>query len=171
MLPDGGEAPKQNVTDLKEAASAAGCRLESKKSTGRDHLDDPDERVKYPSNPPTSGKHYAVPTPDGAYGKAPEDTALVHTLEHGRVIVWFKPGLPKDSRANLKALFDEDTYQMVLTPRKNMEYDVAASAWNADPDPEGTGQLLACPKHGEKVFDALRTFRDEHRSNGPEPVP
>jgi hypothetical protein len=22
-----------------------------------------------------------------------------------------------------------------------------------------------------EVFDAIRTFRDEHRSNGPEPIP
>jgi hypothetical protein len=48
---------------------------------------------------------------------------------------------------------------------------VAASAWNRDPVPGGTGRLLLCKEMGPKTFDAIRTFRDEHRSNGPEPVP
>ena len=60
---------------------------------------------------------------------------------------------------------------MFLVPRPNMPYDVAASAWNAEPAPNGTGRLLLCDKYGPKVFDAIRSFRDEHRSNGPEPVP
>jgi hypothetical protein len=52
-----------------------------------------------------------------------------------------------------------------------MPFDVAASAWGHDPAPLGTGFLMGCPRYGDKVFDALRTFRDEHRSNGPEPIP
>ena len=32
------------------------------------------------------------------------------------MIIWFKRNLPEEQRANLKALFDEDTYQMVITP-------------------------------------------------------
>ena len=32
------------------------------------------------------------------------------------MIIWFKKSLPEDQRANLKALFDEDSYQMVLMP-------------------------------------------------------
>ena len=30
-------------------------------------------------------------------------------MEHGRVIIWFKRNLPADERADLKALFDEDS--------------------------------------------------------------
>jgi hypothetical protein len=95
----------------------------------------------------------------------------VHTLEHGRVIVWFKPSLPAEQRANLKALFDEDTFQMVLTPNDTMPYAVAATAWSREPVQLGTGRLLGCDTYNEKIFDAIRAFRDEHRSNGPEPVP
>jgi hypothetical protein len=127
--------------------------------------------VEYSTNPPTSGNHYITPADDAAYGEAPADEEVVHSLEHGRVIVWFKPGLPKDARANLKALYDSDTYQLLIVPRRDMPYDVAASAWNREPEPNGTGRLMGCPRYGDKVFDALRAFRDEHRSNGPEPVP
>jgi hypothetical protein len=30
---------------------------------------------------------------------------------------------------------------------------------------------MGCPDWNDKVPDALRTFMDEHRSNGPEPIP
>lgn len=171
-FPTGGSIPEQKVFDLDQAAAAAGCELKSNKATSRDHLQDPNQKVKYPQNPPTSGKHFAVPAEDGLYnGAPPEDTALVHALEHGRVIVWAKPSLPVAARQKLRALFDEDTYQMIFVRRSNMPYAVAATAWNRDPTPNGTGQLMGCPKWDDNVIDALRSFRDEHRSNGPEDIP
>jgi Protein of unknown function (DUF3105) len=172
VLPDGGSVPEQKEFDLETAAAAAGCELEDVEASGNfDHTTDPSERVKYNSNPPTSGRHFAVPAEDGAYSTAPSDEELVHNLEHGRVIVWFKPTLPRDVRADLKALFDEDTYQMVLAPRSKMPYQVAASAWNGTPEPTGLGRLLTCNRTDAELWDALRTFRDEHRSNGPEAIP
>ena len=172
VLPDGGSAPEQKVSDLDEAARAAGCELKSFKSDSREHTDDLAEQIQYSSSPPTSGKHFVEPAEDGAYDEAPDVKQLVHTLEHGRVILWFKRNLPKEQRANLKTLFDEDTYQMVITPDPTeMTYQVAATAWNADPSPNGTGRLLGCPRMNDDVFDAIRAFKDEHRSNGPEPVP
>jgi hypothetical protein len=171
VLPGDGSVPEQEEFDLAAAARAAGCELRSSRAPDRTHTNSLQNRVNYRTNPPTSGRHYIEPAPDGAYSEAPQDEELVHTLEHGRVIVWFKPGLSEEQRAELKALFDEDDYQMVLVPRPNMPYDVAASAWNRDPEPNGTGRLLLCERISPEVFDALRTFRDEHRSNGPEPIP
>jgi hypothetical protein len=171
-FPEGGSVPEQKVFDLSQAASAAGCELKSNRATSREHLQDPNQKVHYPQNPPTSGRHFAVPAEDGLYnGKPPPDTALVHALEHGRVIIWANPSLPADARAQLRALFDQDSYQMLLVRRANMPYAVAATAWNHDPAPNGTGRLMGCPKWSEDVIDALRAFRDEHRSNGPEDIP
>ena len=116
MLPDGGSVPDQKVTDLDEAAKAAGCELKSFRANSREHTEDLAEQIGYSSSPPTSGKHYVEPAEDGAYDEAPDVKQLVHTMEHGRVIIWFKRNLPEEQRANLKALFDEDTYQMVITP-------------------------------------------------------
>jgi hypothetical protein len=171
LLPDGGSVPEQQEFDLAAAARAAGCELRSRRASDRTHTNSLDAVVNYDTNPPTSGRHYQFPAEDGAYGEAPQDEELVHTLEHGRVIVWFKPNLSEDQRADLKAFFDEDSYQMVLVPRSNMPYQVAATAWNREPEPNGTGRLLLCERMTPEVFDALRTFRDEHRSNGPEPIP
>jgi hypothetical protein len=164
--------PEQAEFDLQAAARAARCELKTVKGSGSQvHTQDPNERIHYNSNPPTTGRHFVTPAEDGAYSEAPSDETLVHSLEHGRVIVWFKPGLPKSARGDLRALYEEDTYQMLLVPRRNMPDAVGASAWNAEPAPNGTGRLLLCDRFGEAVFDAIRAFRDEHRSNGPEPVP
>jgi len=172
VIPSGGEVSDQKLTNVDEAAKAAGCELKSFKGTSREHTDDLAEQIQYSSTPPTSGKHFVEPAEDGAYDEAPDPKQLVHSMEHGRVIIWFKPSLPKDDRANLAALFEEDTYQMLITPDPTkMKYAVAATAWNAEPLQNGTGRLLGCPKVNAEVFDAIRAFKDEHRSNGPEPVP
>ncbi|MEA2366838.1 MAG: hypothetical protein QOI32_2350 [Thermoleophilaceae bacterium] len=172
VFPDGGSIPEQKVFDVAPAAKAAGCELKSVKGSGvATHTTSLDERVKYKTNPPTTGRHYEIPAQDGIYGDAPQDEELVHGMEHGRVIVWVKPSLPKDVRANIRALVDDDSYQMFLVPRSNMPYAVAATAWNAEPAPNGTGQLLLCKEVNDKTYDALAAFRDEHRSQGPEPIP
>lgn len=174
FFPEGGDAPTQKVFDLDEAVSAAGCELKSSKGSGvATHTTSLDEKVKYKTNPPTTGRHYEIPAEDGVYGGAPPpDEALVHALEHGRVIIWVKPSVSEDARAEIRAISDEDEgFQTLLVERKEMPYVVAATAWNRDPLPGGTGRTLGCDRWTPEVVDALRAFRDEHRSNGPEPVP
>jgi hypothetical protein len=172
IFPEGGSIPEQREFDLRPAAEAAGCELKSSKSDGRLHTTDPAERVRFKQNPPVTGRHYEIPAEDGLYnGEPPPDTTLVHSLEHGRVIVWVKPNLPEEAREQIRALFDEDSYQMIVVQRRDMPYAVAATAWNRDPEPDGTGRTLGCDRWKENVIDAIRAFRDEHRSNGPEPIP
>jgi hypothetical protein len=172
-FPEGGSVAEQKEFDLAKAASAADCELTSSKGVGAGvHTTEPNEKVNYEDNPPTNGRHYEIPADDGLYnGAAPPDTALVHSLEHGRVIIWANPSLPADARAQLRALFDEDDFQLILVRRADMPYAVAATAWNRDPVPDGTGRTLGCAEWSEGVIDALRDFRDEHRSNGPEDIP
>ena len=45
------------------------------------------EAVEYNSNPPTSGKHYEDWIRSGVYSEPREDRNLVHSLEHGYVIL------------------------------------------------------------------------------------
>ena len=173
VLPDGGSYPEpKDDVPVAAAAKAAGCELESFPAKSREHLADLSQQVKYASKPPTSGQHYQVPAEDGAYEDPPDPKELVHTLEHGRVIVWFKRSLPADQRAALKKYYDVDSYQMVLVPdTTGMKYAVAVTAWNRDPQPNGTGQLLGCMQFGDEIFTAIESFKDENRSRGPEPVP
>ena len=129
VFPGGGNFPEQKVFEVAPAAEAAGCRLRSVKGSGTaTHTTSLDDRVKYNTNPPTTGRHYEIPAQDGIYGDAPQDEELVHGMEHGRVIFWVNPSLPEEQRADIRALVDDDSYQMFLVPRSNMPYAVAATA-------------------------------------------
>jgi hypothetical protein len=170
FFPEGGDVAEQQAFDVEAAAAAAGCKLDDVKSEGREHTT---ADVTFKANPPMTGRHHPAPAEDGIYGAdTPADKHLVHALEHGRVVVWVKPSVAEDARATIRAMSEQDdNYQTLLVRRQNMPYAVAATAWSQDPQPEGTGNLLGCPKWSPEVIDALRTFRDEHRGNGPEPIP
>lgn len=155
-----GSVPEVKLTDLEAAAEAAGCVLKDPPNEGQGHTTEP---VAYKSNPPTSGSHDPVPADDGARTEAPRTEALVHSLEHSRIVVQFKPSLPDGARGDLKALFDEDPLHMILTPNETeMPYEVAATAWD---------HLVGCKRMNAKVFDALRAFKDRYRDKGPEVPP
>ena len=165
----GGEAyypeasvPERKITELEPAARAAGCTLKTIRSDGADQTSAP---VGYKTNPPTSGPHRPPPewASDGVYERSPPAEKLVHSLEHGRVILQFRPSLPASTRGELKALFDEDAQRTILTPNNTgMPYAVAATAWR---------QLLGCPRGSPQAYDALRAFRTRYRDRGPEYVP
>src|SRR3954447_1416542 len=157
--PDG-SIPGRKINDLDAAAKAAGCKVQSPKEEGRGHTL---KIQKYKSQPPTSGEHNPTPASDKAYLKNPGDEHLVHALEHGRVIYWFKPTDAAATRGALKKLYDEDKTLTLITPvDRGMPYDVAATAW---------GKLIGCPKYNDKVPDAFRAFRDAYRLKGPEYFP
>lgn len=156
--------PAQAETDLFKAAREAGCVLRNPVIEGRTHIGDYNQRVRYKTNPPTSGNHDPVPAQDGVYSRAPDALSMkhfVHTLEHGRVVVQYDPSLDKRRIDQLGGLFNDDPYHMVLLPNRSMPYKVAVTAW---------GHLLGCEKVNDKTFDAIRAFRDRYRDQGPEQV-
>jgi Protein of unknown function (DUF3105) len=156
-----GSIPDQVLAELDPAAKAAKCEVKRNlQIEGSSHVSD---AVEYKTNPPTSGDHFEIPAEDGPYTRAPRKETLVHSLEHGRIIIWFKPNASNDLKGKLKALFDEQPRHVILAPNEtNMPYEVAASAW---------GNLLGCKKANDKSFDAIRAFRDELVDQGPEQVP
>jgi hypothetical protein len=159
--------PQQQTDDVNAAAKAAGCVLKHPPIEGRQHSTKHFTEADYKTNPPTSGNHYPEWYQDGVYG--PGDTPnlgmLVHTLEHGRIDVQYKPGTPKQTVSQLEALLAEQSggYHMLLFQNTTrMPYQVAATAW---------GQLLGCPQMNTKVFDAIRSFRDSYIDKAPEHIP
>ena len=160
------ELPQQQIGDLQEAAKAAGCKLASPEIEGANHETKTFKPSDYKTNPPTSGNHYPEWYEDGIYapGDVPELGKLVHTLEHGRIDVQYKPGTPEQTVLQLEALLGEtEGYHMLMFENTtNMDAAVAATAW---------GQSLTCPEMNDQVFDAIRTFRNEYIDKGPESVP
>ena len=160
--------------DVKQAAAAAGCKLRTVKATSREHttsLSDP--KVKYSTNPPTSGKHYQIPAQDGIYGDAAAGRgARPRAGARPRDLLGQAVGCPKDLRANIRALVEDDPYQMFLVPREKMPYEVAATAWDADPAPNGTGELMTCTKvERQDLRRAAPRSGTSTARKGPEPIP
>jgi hypothetical protein len=161
--------PAQKTTNLDAAAKDAGCTLRTftPGANDRSHVEG---TVRYKQNPPVFGPHNPTWASDGDYvGQgAPPTEKLVHALEHGRVIIWYKPTLPQREISQLETLFSEpmegkpEGYKQILVERASLPGAVAASAW---------GQQLVCPKFNDKVFDAIRTFRVAYVDKGPESVP
>ena len=154
--------PAQQTANLKQAAQAAGCKLVNAPIEGNTHETKNFHESDYKTNPPTSGNHFEIPAADGAYNQAPDVEPLVHSLEHGRIIFWFKPGAPAQLQGQMKALFDEDNFHVILAPySRGLSGEVAASAWT---------RSIVCPKVNDSTWDALRLFRDRYRDQGPEQV-
>jgi hypothetical protein len=158
--------PQQQTSNIDDAAKAAGCVLQHPPIEGRGHQAKNFKASDYKTNPPTSGAHFPQWYDDGVYnpGDVPNLGMLVHTLEHGRIDVQYKPGTPDTTVKGLEAFLAEqdDGYHMLLFQNTTgMKYAVAATAW---------GQLLGCPAMNDKVYDALRTFRERYIDKGPESV-
>jgi len=173
LLPDGGAFPTPEIAlTVRSAADRAGCEVRDFPVADRDHDPRLYADLGHRSRPPTSGRHFPVAAQDGAYEVAPPVNQIVHSLEHGRIVVWFARELPRDTRAALKAFFDHDSDKLLLVPDDtDMDYAVAASAWSRDPLPHGTGRLLGCAEASDALYTALEAFKDRHRGRGPELIP
>jgi hypothetical protein len=148
--------PPQKLPDLAKAASAAGCKLDNPPIEGRTHVAG---NVKYHTNPPTSGNHYPIPQDDGVYTRMPPLTHLVHTLEHGRVEIQYKPSIGPKRLAQLGGLYNEDPQYALLFPNPKMPYEVAVTAW---------GHLAGCKKVTDASFDVIRDFKRRYLGTSPE---
>jgi Protein of unknown function (DUF3105) len=150
--------PAQKIADLTVAAKAAHCTLLNPPIEGRTHVTG---KVKYHTNPPTSGNHYPIPQTDGVYTRTPPFTHVVHTLEHGRIEMQYAPSLNPKRIAQLGGLFNEDKAYQLLFPNASMPYQVAVTAW---------GHLAGCKKVSDETFDVIRAFKRRYLGAAPEPL-
>ena len=161
LVKDDGEWRIDGAGDTAHALFVGtGCDFTSFPSEGNQHSEGTPE---HRSNPPHSGTHDPVPADDGIYDEAPPIGMLVHGLEHGRIVLHYRPGAPEEVRESLRELVEEDEEQMILTPNDtDMGFEVAATAWT---------KVLGCGSASEEALDRIREFRDRFRDRGPERVP
>jgi hypothetical protein len=163
----GGGGGKADTSNLATDAKAAGCTFSSFKSEGRDHTTG---KVKYKTNPPTSGNHNPTPAQDGIYapGNEPQPENYVHSLEHGRIEFEYKPGTPAGDVAKLRKLAEEPLndsagyHVLMFQNNTNMPSQFALAAWT---------KLLACDKLTSQSEDVMRSFRKAYTDKGPEFIP
>lgn len=166
--PDGGEIPDQRTADLNAAARAADCKDEAITASGAgEHTSDVSEPIEYQTEPPSIGAHYQEWPEDDIYEEAPPLTSVVHTLEHGRILIWLRPDLPEEQRAQFKALYDEDPYHVIMLPREQLKEPFAVTAWVG----QDTGHTLRCQEVNDRTWDAIRAFKEKYRDKAPEFVP
>ena len=156
--------PAVQTTDLEAAAKLAGATFTTydRDYGSSNHVTTP---VRYPQNPPTNGPHHPDWADDGNYAAAatPPTEQLVHALEHGRIEIQYRPGLPQAQIDRLLALYEEAPQHVLLFENATgMKPEVAATAW---------GHGLLIPRFTDSGFDAIRAFRDRYVDKGPELVP
>ena len=91
------------------------------KDDGREHVTDI-YGVKYSSNPPTSGKHFPVWAKPGVYDRLVSDGYLLHSMEHGYVVIWYDCS-KLSSGGLIKTVFahDEPTQESTESYRQERE--------------------------------------------------
>ncbi|MBI2052995.1 MAG: DUF3105 domain-containing protein [Candidatus Ryanbacteria bacterium] len=130
---------------------------------GRDHIPEGTPHEPYDSNPPTSGPHWADPVRDGVYDRTQPDEGLIHSLEHGRIWISYKPSIPEAARKKLEDIAGGNV-RVILTSRPQNDTDVAVAAWRRldtfNLSPDGTFDE-------SRILDFIRRYRDK----GPEYIP
>ncbi len=113
----------------KEAKSFVGEKVDIAGNEGA-HVARDESHAPYLTNPPAGGPHWG----DGVAGpgikdKEVADELLVHSLEHGAAILWYKSDLPQDQVEQLKTIFNDTTGKKIMVARKNLDVPVALTSW------------------------------------------
>ncbi|MEA2684829.1 MAG: hypothetical protein QOE93_24 [Actinomycetota bacterium] len=123
--------------------------------SGRNHVPNP----TYEVNPPAGGDHTPQAAGAGIFTaeNAPADGPTVHALEHGYIVLWYRPDLDESSLTMLRDLAQKHAKDVLVVPRA-MEVPVAATAWHA---------RVLC---GAVETSTLELFITEFANGGPEKV-
>jgi len=143
--------------ELAERGKSALARVEVRQSEGRGHLR-AGQPISYGANPPISGPHYSTSVDPGFYDSAKSRSNLVHSLEHGLVVIHYDA--PGDAvMATLHAwtgLFTGPWSGIVAVRRAGLGEKLILTAWR---------RTLRLNRFDEKSAAA---FIDAFRGRGPE---
>jgi hypothetical protein len=130
------------------------------------HIESGESYEPYNSDPPTSGYHYGTPmqpTNAGFFEEALPDENMVHSLEHGYVILWYDcTDMSDEECAALKdgirdVIEQTETYKVVGMPREGMDTPIIAVSW---------GMMYKQETLNE---EGLIAFVNANRERSPEP--
>lgn len=184
---------KAKITEIGVNVAAAGCDPVTKnKATGnQQHVAD-GTQITYAQAPPDTGEHYPEPA---AFAKRFYTTAdrppvgnLVHNLEHGYTIAWYRDSTPEKQVTQLQRIsktFKDDAYhpenKFIAAPWSDADgagfpagKNVVLAHWYANPDrPDNLAQQQgvrqACSAvSGAAIADfmAKYTFKMAPEPNG-----
>ncbi len=126
---------------------------------GAGHVKEGGYHPAYDSNPPTSGWMYDGVAGDGIHDSEVADELLVHSMEHGAVVVWYKDDLPKEQVEQIKVAFNTASGKKIMLARRGLSVPVALTSW---------GRLLKLATiESSKITEFINTNEDR----GPEKAP
>jgi hypothetical protein len=132
--------------------------IETFPNDGQDHVST--GTLKYNTNPPTSGPHRPSAAPAGFYNEKPEAGLLVHSLEHGGIVIYFNPSRATEEEKNsLRAFTKANTgmwASVLAIPTSEYEVPFILTAWT---------KIMKLEKYDAKVVQA---FIAEYVGRGPE---
>ena len=191
LFVDDYRARNASIEHLGTSIAAAGCDpIAEHEATGnQDHVAE-GTKVDYAQTPPDSGKHYPSPAPFTKHFYAEADRppveTLVHNLEHGYTVVWYRADAPGKQIKNLQRIaktFGSDDYdpadKFIAAPWSEADgagfpagKNVVITRWTADPNDPGNptaqqGVRQACT---EVSGAAIKDFMAKYPvANSPEP--
>lgn len=191
LFVDDYRARNATIDDLGTSLAAAGCDpvAENEATGSQDHVQD-GSKVPYAQTPPDSGSHYASPAPFTKHFYAEADRpaveTLVHNLEHGYTVVWYRADAPDEQIQNLERIsktFGSDDYnpadKFIAAPWSAADgagfpagKNVVITRWTADPNnpadvSQQRGVRQACTNvSGAAIKDFMAKYPT---ANSPEP--
>lgn len=130
---------------------------------GFEHISTGSPHPPYNSKPPTSGWHYPTPMPwIGIYTDPIKDEYQLHNLEHGGVMMQYKPGFGEVKRLEslVRKLRKKAKYcKLILAPYPGLDKNIALTAW---------GYIDKFDEYDEA---RIIGFINAHIDRGPERVP
>jgi hypothetical protein len=168
----------QALTEFGVAVSAASCdTITDDAATGTlDHKPD-GTPIDYSVSPPSSGSHYATWAPfDKKFytlDDRPPVPNLVHNLEHGYTILWYKDSLAQDQKDQIEKLSkaklpDASNGKFIAAPFRETDgkpwpdgKNIAFAHWSANTSgsDKAFGHRQFC---GSVSGDALKQFMDKY---------
>ncbi len=126
---------------------------------GAKHVGESEVHPPYSSNPPTTGWHWVGTAGPGIKGEPVADELVLHSMEHGAAVVWYKQGLPVEDVERIKDAFGKASGKKIMLPRENLDVPVALTSW---------GYLL---KLSEIDEDKIKEFIETNNNRAPEDEP
>jgi hypothetical protein len=132
IIPACGNGPQSSSSPQAESATTfADKDIETFPSEGQEHVP-VGTVIPYQTDPPTSGPHYPDPEPGGFYTTEIAAGFLVHSMEHGGVIIYYSPAVTSDQLLHLQDLASQHpglVSQVVAVPRNDPTYPIILTAW------------------------------------------
>jgi len=126
---------------------------------GAKHVKENETHEAYKTNPPTSGPHWVGVAGPGIKTKPVSDELVLHSMEHGAVVVWYKEGIDQSEFDKIKDAFNSASGKKIMLARANLDVPVALTSW---------GYLMKLETVDQEI---IKQFIETNNDRAPEKAP